>query len=79
VINVGSGAEVTIKELADLIASVVGYRGEIVWDTTKPNGTPRKLLDSSKLFSYGWRPVMSLREGITRAYEDFLRREKEIS
>ena len=78
VINVGSGSEVTIKELADLIASVVGYQGEIVWDTTKPNGTPRKLLDSSKLFSYGWKPIVSLREGITRAYEDFLHREKEI-
>jgi len=78
VINVGSGFEVTIKELAHLVASVVGYQGEIVWDTTKPNGTLRKLLDSSKLFSYGWKPIVTLREGITRAYEDFLHREKEI-
>jgi len=75
VINVGSGFEVTIKELAHLVASVVGYQGEIVWDTTKPNGTLRKLLDSSKLFSYGWKPIVTLREGITRAYEDFLHRE----
>ena len=78
IINVGSGFEETIRELATLIASVVGYKGKIEWDISKPNGTPRKLLDSSKLFSYGWRPSVGLREGIERTYSDFLNRKKEI-
>ena len=71
-INVGSGAELSIRELAAMIADVVGYTGPVRWDATKPNGTPRKLLDSSRLFSYGWKPRISLREGIELAYGDYL-------
>ncbi|HOO02526.1 MAG TPA: GDP-L-fucose synthase, partial [Rectinema sp.] len=71
-INVGSGQELSIRELAELIADVEGFRGEILWDTTKPNGTPRKLLDSSRLFALGWRPKIGLREGIERSYREFL-------
>ena len=73
-INVGSGKEVTIKELAETVKEVVGFEGEIEWDTTKPDGTPRKLMDSSRLNSLGWTPKVELREGIVRAYQDFLSR-----
>lgn len=73
-INVGSGSEITIKELSETVASVVGYEGTIEWDTTKPNGTPRKLMDSSRLLGLGWKPVVPLREGIAGAYQDFQRR-----
>jgi GDP-L-fucose synthase len=72
-INVGSGTEITIKELAELVQRVVGFRGAIVWDKSKPDGTPRKLMDSSRIFALGWRPQISLESGIGRAYEDFLR------
>lgn len=71
-INVGSGTELTIKELASRIADVVGYSGPVRWDTEKPNGTPRKLMDSAKLFSKGWKPRIELKEGIALAYRDFL-------
>ena len=71
-VNLGSGKELTIKELTELVAEVVGYKGEIKWDTTKPNGTPRKLLDVSKLESLGWKYKTELPEGIKLAYEDFL-------
>jgi len=71
-INIGSGQELTIRELANTIASVVGYNGDIEWDTSKPNGTPRKFLDSSKLLDLGWKPSTVLREGIERTYKDFL-------
>ena len=64
-INVGSGEEVTIKQLANLIAELTGYQGEIKWDQSKPDGTPRKILDSSKINSLGWRPKIALREGIS--------------
>jgi GDP-L-fucose synthase len=73
-INIGAGSDVTIAELAALIAEVVGFRGEFVYDTGKPDGTPRKLLDSSRLQALGWRPTISLREGIALAYQDFLQR-----
>jgi GDP-L-fucose synthase len=71
-INVGSGQEVTIGELARTVADVVGFRGELVFDETKPDGTPRKLLDVSRLSGLGWNAKTSLREGIRLAYEDFL-------
>jgi GDP-L-fucose synthase len=74
-VNIGSGDELTIAALARLVADVVGYTGEVHWDSSKPNGTPRKLLDSSRLFAFGWRPQVGLREGIERAYRDFLERE----
>jgi GDP-L-fucose synthase len=70
-INVGSGKEITIRKLADLISRIVGFQGEIAWDRSKPDGTPRKLMDSSRLFSLGWQPRVSLEEGIRNAYEDF--------
>lgn len=71
-VNAGTGKEITIKALAELIASVVGYNGAIHWDTSKPNGTPRKLLDVSKSTELGWQYKTELREGICLAYEDFL-------
>jgi len=70
-VNVGSGSELTIGELAKKVCAVLGFEGEIVFDTAKPDGTPRKLMDSSKLFSCGWRPRISLEEGIRIAYAEF--------
>lgn len=63
-INVGSGKEISIRDLALLIQSIVGHKGDICWDTSKPNGTPRKLMDSNKLFKMGWRPNISIDQGI---------------
>jgi GDP-L-fucose synthase len=71
-INVGSGTEVSIRELTELVRRAVGFTGTVVWDTSKPDGTPRKLMDSSRLFAQGWRPRISLEEGIPLAYQDFL-------
>jgi GDP-L-fucose synthase len=65
-INIGSGEEWSIKDLANKIADIVGYRGEITWDTTKPNGTPRRKLDISKILSLGWKPETSLHDGIVK-------------
>ena len=70
-VNAGTGMEVTIKELTELVANVVGYEGTIEWDTTKPNGTPRKLLDISKATALGWTYKTELEEGIRLSYEDF--------
>ena len=72
IINVGCGEDVSIRELAELICEVVGFEGELVWDSTKPDGTPRKLLDVSKIRSLGWQPTIPLRKGITQTYEWFL-------
>ena len=71
-VNAGTGQELTIKELTEKVARVVGYEGKILWDTTRPNGTPRKLLDVSKAKALGWEAKVSLDEGIRLAYEDFL-------
>jgi GDP-L-fucose synthase len=71
-INVGYGSDVTIKELTEIVASVVEYKGTIIWDKTKPDGTPRKLLDSSEIFKTGWKPKINLEEGIKLAYNDFI-------
>ena len=71
-INVGSGSEITVRELSELVKRIVGFSGEIVWDKTKPDGTPRKLMDSSRLFALGWKPKINLEAGIRLAYEDFL-------
>lgn len=68
-LNIGTGEDSTIKELADMIKEIVGYDNDIVWDTTKPDGTPRKLLDVSKLKSLGWSPRISLKEGIKTTYQ----------
>ncbi len=73
-INVGSGNEISIRDLADLIKAIVGYQGKILWDTSKPDGTPRKLMDSSRLFALGWKPRVDLATGIRLAYEDFLKK-----
>ena len=70
-VNVGSQSELTIKELAEMVREIVGYNGEIEWDITKPDGTPRKLMDSTKLYHMGWEPTIALREGIKRTYEEF--------
>lgn len=67
-VNVGCGTDLTIRELAETVREVVGYRGEIGWDTTKPDGTPRKLLDISRLSALGWRPRIALRDGIAQVY-----------
>ena len=69
IINVGTGKDITIKELATTIADVVGFKGEIVWDTSKPNGTPRKVLNVDKIKSLGWEPKVGLREVIEKTYE----------
>lgn len=71
-VNAGTGKEITIKKLAELVATIVGYKGKIVWDTTKPNGTPRKLLDVSKSKAMGWSYKVKLEDGIKLAYDDFL-------
>jgi GDP-L-fucose synthase len=71
-VNAGTGKEVTIKQLTQMVAQVVGYEGDILWDTSKPNGTPRKLLDVSKSAQLGWRYKVELADGIRLAYEDFL-------
>tara|TARA_Y100001968_G_scaffold176164_1_gene161426 strand:+ start:1923 stop:2840 length:918 start_codon:yes stop_codon:yes gene_type:complete len=69
IINVGSGSEITIKDLANLIAEITGFKGKIYWDKTSPNGTPKRLLDSSKIKSLGWEPKYKLKEGLQLEYE----------
>jgi GDP-L-fucose synthase len=71
-VNIGTGVDVTIKELAETVQKTVGFSGEIVWDSTKPDGTPRKLMDVSKLHAQGWQHTINLAEGIELAYQDFL-------
>jgi len=73
-INVGSGKEVTIKQLAETVKEAVGFKGKISWDSSKPDGTPRKLMDSSRINALGWTPRVTLKEGLARAYQDFLSR-----
>ena len=72
IINVGCGEDISIRELAELICEVVGFRGELRWDRSKPDGTPRKLLDISRIKNLGWKPTIALRDGIARFYEWFL-------
>ena len=71
IINLGCGEDISIRELAELICDVVGFDGELAWDTTKPDGTPRRLLDVTKLHTLGWKPAIPLRDGIARTYEWF--------
>lgn len=75
IVNIGTGNGITIKELSELVAKVVGYKGKIEWDTSKPNGMPKKLLDVSKLESLGWSYKTELEDGLMKAYEDFLSNE----
>lgn len=72
-VNAGTGKELTIKALTELVAEIIGYEGEILWDRTRPNGTPRKLLDIRKATAMGWKPATDLRTGIALAYNDFLK------
>ncbi len=71
IVNIGTGTDLTIRELAELICDVVGFEGELTWDASKPDGTPRKLLDISKINSLGWEPKIALREGIEQTYQWF--------
>lgn len=75
IVNIGCGEDVTIRELAETVCEVVGFRGDLVFDTSKPDGTPRKLLDMRKLFGLGWRPAIALRDGIGNAYKWFMETE----
>lgn len=70
-LNIGSGSDLPIRELADIIREIVGYEGDIIYDTSMPDGTPRKLLDSSVLFGLGWRPRITLKEGLRAVYQDY--------
>ena len=78
-VNIGVGREITIRELAELVADVVGFRGMLVFDGSKPDGSPRKLLDISRLQALGWRAKTGFREGITKAYSDFLQNVAEVA
>jgi GDP-L-fucose synthase len=77
-INVGTGVDCTIRELTETVAEVIGYEGEIVWDITKPNGTPRKLLDVSRLNTLGWKAKIGLEEGLRDAYQWFLKHQEDF-
>jgi GDP-L-fucose synthase len=70
--NIGTGTDVTIRELADMIKDIVGYRGDIVWDSTKPDGTPQKLLNVSRLSGQGWKADITLEEGLKMTYSWFM-------
>lgn len=70
-INIGSQTEITIKGLAELVRDVVEYKGTIIWDGSKPDGTPRKLMDSTKLYAMGWNPTIDLRSGVEAVYKEF--------
>jgi GDP-L-fucose synthase len=74
IINIGSGEEVSVAELLALICEEVGFKGSILWDNSKPDGTPRKILDNKRLRALGWVAQTSLRDGIKLIYQDFLRR-----
>ena len=75
-VNVGTGEDVTIKQLAELVQDVVGFTGELRWNTDKPDGTPRKLMDVSKLHGMGWKHRIELRQGLEHTYQDFLQNEE---
>jgi len=73
-INVGCGSDISIRDLAEVVRRIVGFDGRMEWDATRPDGTPRKLMDSSRLFAHGWKPRIDLETGIRLAYDDFLKR-----
>jgi GDP-L-fucose synthase len=75
IVNIGYGEDISIRDLAELICDIVGFNGDLAWDTTKPDGTPRKLLDVSKIHALGWRHRIELRDGIARTYQWFLENE----
>lgn len=78
IINIGCGTDYTIRELVETIAEIVGYKGDIRWDTTKPDGTPKRMLDSSRLFDLGWKPKVGLREGLTKSIDWYKLHKHEI-
>ncbi len=71
-VNIGTGEDISIKKLAEMIRSIVGFKGEIIWDSTKPDGTPRKLLDVNKIHTAGWKHTVKLEDGIKKTYENYL-------
>jgi GDP-L-fucose synthase len=75
-INIGTGKDITVKELAEVIRNIVGYKGKVIWDKSKPDGTPRKLLDVSKINALGWSPKISLKSGIKQTYEWYIKNDK---
>ncbi len=77
-INVGTGKDVTIKELAETVSKIVEFEGDLIWDSSKPDGTPRKLMDVSKLHAQGWKHTIELQEGIALAYQDFLEKHETL-
>ena len=77
-VNVGCGEDMTVRELAELVAEVIGIQPQLVFDTSKPDGTPRKVLDVSRLAALGWKPRISLREGLRQTYADFCSRPDEV-
>ena len=78
-INIGTGEDLSIAELAELIKDITGFSGNVMFDKTKPDGTPRKLMDVTKLHGLGWRHSISLADGIRLAYKDFLQSQKKLS
>jgi len=76
--NIGTGVDLTIKELAETIQKITGHQGEIIWDASKPDGTPRKLMDISKMHDLGWKHKIDLEEGIQMTYDWFLENENGI-
>jgi GDP-L-fucose synthase len=78
IINIGSGTDITIRELAEMIRIVVGFQGEIKWDASKPDGTPRKLMDSSRIQAMGWAPEYFFEAGLLSAYADFVERQNQL-
>ena len=79
IINVGFGSDISIKELSKLVSSIIGYEGDIIWDKSKPDGTPRKLLDISKLKRIGWSPNTKLEEGIKLTFQSYIKEIKDTS
>ena len=69
-VNIGTGKEISIKDLAFLVKETVGYEGDVIFDTTKPDGTPRKLTDTTKLNSLGWKHSIELKEGVAKVYQE---------
>ena len=78
IVNIGVGEDISIAELAQVVKEVVGFTGQIVFDTSKPDGTPRKLLDVSKLTSLGWKAKISLRDGVVSTYDWYLEHQNEF-
>ena len=70
-LNIGSGKDISIGHLAEMVRDIVGFKGAIVWDTTKPDGTPRKLLDITQIIELGWKPEIGLAQGLERTYQEY--------